>query len=91
MISSFFLSILFFPTKTTIFYYLPVVYDYNTRYFSTIISEKNETINKISKLSKADLKKKYSKKNIPIVLIKPFNIKNNSYNDLFIGKIEEPK
>ena len=91
MILSFFLSILFFPTKTTIFYYLPVVYDYNTRYFSTIISEKNETINKISKLSKTDLKKKYSKKNIPIVLIKPFNIKNNSYNDLFIGKIEESK
>ena len=85
------LAILFYPTKITIFFYLPVIYDYNSRYFSTKISKTNEKINNFSNLTKKDLKKKYSPKRIPIVLIKPFNIKNNSYNDIFIGIVEDKK
>ena len=89
IILCFILSILFFPVKISFLYYLPVFYDYNSRKFIAKISKENEKINNISNLINKQLKK-YKDKDIPIVFINPFS-DNNSFQKLYIGKVENSK
>ena len=89
---SFFLSIIFFPAKITVFYYLPIKYDYNSRkIIVNIIKEENKrSNNNISHLTQRLLNKNYKKKELPIVFMKPFSkINNILYKDIILGKIEK--
>ena len=86
------LSIIFFPVKVSIFYYMPIIYDYNSRRILVNINkEENKESNlNISNLSKTLLGKKYIKEKLPIVLMKPFAKSNNIlYEDIIIGKTEK--
>lgn len=81
-------SVLFYPNKITVFFYLPVIFDYNSRRIITIIGKENRRINNISNLTKKTLKKKHLKEKIPIVLIKPYDSINKSYDYLKLGTVE---
>ena len=91
MLFGFILSIIFFPVKITVFYYLPIFYDYNSRKILVNINkEENKESNfNISNLSKILLNKKYKKEKLPIVLMKPFSENNNiAYKDIILGKTQ---
>lgn len=91
MFLAFIIAIIFFPSKITFFYYLPIYYDFDSRTIITKISKENKKINNISNLTKEDLKKKYVKENLPIVFIGPFFSINNYFNNnISVGIVEQP-
>ena len=73
----------------TVFFCLPVVFDYNYRRIITLIGKENRRINNISNLTKKALKKKHLKEKIPIVLIKPYDNIDYSYDYLKLGTVEK--
>ena len=78
----------FYPQNLTIFYFMPVYYDYNSKIYKTQITNKENKLN-ISNLNKNGLKNEYKKNNTPLVFINPYSKSNNAFNNAYIGKIAE--
>jgi hypothetical protein len=78
----------FYPQNLTIFYFMPVYYDYNSKIYKVQITNEENILN-ISNLNKNELKKEYKKNNAPLVCINPFSKTNAVFNNIHIGKIVE--
>lgn len=82
--------VIFFPTKVSFLYFLPIYFDYeNIKYISEINNEKEMNI---SNLVKNLIKKEFngkSKSILPIVLVNPFYTKNTLFNNLHVGILEK--
>jgi hypothetical protein len=80
------LAVLFFPFKVPIFFHFRIHYNNNEIILVNLDKENNNSNIKI--LTKNHLKKKYVKNKLPIVFINPFSNKNNIFDNLHIGMIE---
>ena len=78
----------FYPQNLTIFYFLPVFYDYNSKIYKTQITNEEKKLN-ISNLNKKELKNEYIKNKTPLVFINPFSKSIEDINNVHIGKIVE--
>jgi hypothetical protein len=78
----------FLPQNLTIFYFMPVYYDYNSKIYKVQITNQKNKLN-ISNLNRNDLKNEYKKNNAPLVCINPFSKANAVFNNIHIGKIVE--
>ena len=78
----------FYPQNLTIFYFMPVYYDYNSKIYKVQITNEENKLN-ISNLNKKDLKNEYQNNNAPLVFINPFSKSNDAFNNVHIGKIVE--
>ena len=82
----FILTKMFFPQNLTIFYFLPVFYDYNSKIYKVQITKGEDKL-KISNLNRNILKDEYKKNNLPLVFISPFSKSEEVFNNINIGKI----
>jgi hypothetical protein len=78
----------FYPQNLTIFFFMSVYYDYNSKIYKVQITNEENKLN-ISNLNKNELKKEYKKNNAPLVCINPFSKTNAVFNNIHIGKIVE--
>jgi len=78
----------FYPQNLTIFYFLSVYYDYNSKIYKALITNEESKLN-ISNLNKNELKNEYKKNNAPLVFINPFPKSNDAFNNVHIAKIAE--
>jgi hypothetical protein len=78
----------FYPQNLTMFYFMPVYYDYNSKIYKVQITNEENILN-VSNLNKNELKKEYKKNNAPLVFINPFSKANAVFNNIHIGKIVE--
>ena len=78
----------FLPQNLTIFYFMPVYYDYNSKIYKVQITNEENILN-VSNLNRNDLKNEYKKNNAPLVCINPFSKANAVFNNIHIGKIVE--
>ena len=81
------LVIIFFPKNLGLFYYIPVIFDYQTNAFIVLLKDKKENELKISNLNKNILKNGY-KTEYPLIFINPFSKSKNMFKDLHIGEIK---
>ena len=79
------LGIIFYPSKISIMYYLPIVYDYDSLNFIAEIKQEKENDMNISKLNKKKLFNEYKEKEYPIALISPFAKTNKPFNEFHFG------
>ena len=78
------LGILFYPIKSSTFYYFQVNYDFNGIIFVTEIKKNKEKSMKINNLNKKNLKDEYLKKEYPIILVEPFSKTHKIVNERFL-------
>ena len=78
----------FYPQDLTIFYFMSVYYDYNSKIYKAQITNEENKLS-ISNLNKNELKNEYKKNNSPLVFINPYSKSNNAFNNAHIGKIAE--
>ena len=76
----------FYPQNLTIFYFLPVYYDYDSKIYKAQITNDENKLN-ISNLNGNELKNEYKKNNAPLVFISPYSKSNDAFNNIHIGKI----
>jgi len=80
------LVILFFPKNLGIYFYIPVLFDYETEIFRAQIKYNSDELS-ISNLN-GNLRKNIIKETkCPLLFINPFSRKNNLFNDLHLGEI----
>ena len=76
---------MFFPQNLSIFYFMPIVYDYNSKIYKVQITNEENKLN-ISNLNKNILKDEYQKNKTPLVFISPFSKSNKDFNNIYIGE-----
>ena len=78
----------FYPQNLTVFYFLSVYYDYNSKIYKAQITNEEKKLS-ISNLNKNELKDEYKKNNAPLVFINPYSKSNDAFINVHIGKIVE--
>ena len=62
---------MFYPQNLTIFFFIPVRYDYNSKIYKIQITKEENKLN-LSNLNEKVLKNEYKKNNTPLIFINPF-------------------
>ena len=77
---------MFYPENLTIFYFIPVRYDYNSKIYNVQITKEENKL-KISNLNENILENEIKKNNIPLVFINPFSKSDEVFDNAHIGEI----
>ena len=87
--SSIVISNILSPQDLTLYFFLPIVFDYNRFKFKLKIKEENKEELNISNINGELLKNEYEGKKYPLVFINPFAKTNNVFGDLHVGLISK--
>ena len=91
MLYSIIIYLILSPPDLTLFFFLPIIIDYNRfKFEAKIKDEKKDDLN-ITNATHNLLKNEYQEKQYPIILINPFAKTNYVFSDLHVGKINKPK
>ena len=83
-------SIIFFPIKISLLDFLPIYFVYENKQYISEINNNEKDMN-ISKITKNLIQKEFqekSKSDLSIVFVNPFYKKNNLFNNLYVGVLE---
>ena len=89
--SSIAISVILSPHDLTLFFFLPIIFDYNRFKFQLKIKEENKEELNISNINCELLKNEYEGKRYPLIFINPYGKTNNVFGDLHVGLIKKKK
>jgi hypothetical protein len=87
--SSIAISVILSPQDLTLFFFLPIIFDYNRFKFQLKIKEENKEELNISNINYEYLKNEYEGKRYPLIFINPYGKTNNVFGDLHVGLIKK--
>ena len=85
------IALILTPEDLTLFFFLPIIFDYNRFKLETKIKEDNENSLNISNITQDLLKNEYEGKQYPLIFINPFGKTNNVFSELHVGLIKKTK